>query len=277
MIRYNNDSGYLWEGNCMDLFSKMVEKGKKVDGIVTSPPYNTARNLKSKRALDNHEGRYGKYDDSKTPQEYIDWTVDLFNNFDKVLNKNGCICYNLSYSTENIDKANLMWLTIAAIISETNFTTADVIYWKKSSALPNNVSHNKLTRIIEPVFVFCRKDEFKTFNGNKQIKSVGKNGQNYYENVFNFVQAPNNNETTSLNKATFSKELVHEMIDRYFKSDSILLDPFNGTGTTSVACIEKGCKFIGSEMDEAQLDHSIKRIEKLNNVYIKTVSNRDSR
>lgn len=42
-----------------------------------------------------------------------------------------------------------MWLTIADILRNTNFTIADSIIWKKKSALPNNVSPNKLTRITE--------------------------------------------------------------------------------------------------------------------------------
>lgn len=60
---------------------------------------------------------------------------------------------------------------------------------KKKSALPNNVSHNKLTRICEFVFVFCRKNEYKTFVANKQVKSQSKTGQKYYENIFNFIEA----------------------------------------------------------------------------------------
>ena len=40
---------------------------------------------------------------------------------------------------------------------------ADVITWKKRSALPNNTSPNKCTRICEYVCVFCRKEEYDTF------------------------------------------------------------------------------------------------------------------
>ena len=120
-----------------------------------------------------------------TQNDYCNWCINLFNNFDKVLNPNGVILWNVSYgsdATVNTEGIGLMWLSIADIIRNTPFTVADRIIWKKKSALPNNVSKNKLTRIVEDVFVFCRKNEYKTFNCNKTISSIGKNGQTFYNN-----------------------------------------------------------------------------------------------
>lgn len=263
MVIHSDNNGYLFQGNYLDLHKKLVENSKFVDGIITSPPYNTARVVKTERAIDNYENRYGKYDDNKTVEQYINWSVKLFNSFNEILKKDGCICYNISYSSENIDKASTMWHVISKIMLETEFTLADVIYWKKGSALPNNVSKNKITRIIEPIFIFCRKSEFKTFNSNKKIKSRSKTNQAYYHNVMNYIEAKNNDETTKINKATYSSELVEKLIDIYFKENSIILDPFNGTGTTSIACINKSCKYIGSEIDEKQIEHTIDRIQNL--------------
>ena len=42
--------------------------------------------------------------------------------------------------------------------------------------------------MIEPVFVICRKNEYKTYNANKQVKSISSTGQKYYENVYNFIE-----------------------------------------------------------------------------------------
>jgi DNA modification methylase len=60
-----------------------------------------------------------------------------------------------------------MWLLIAEIIKQTDFTVADCISWKKQNALPNATSKNKLTRICEFIFVFVRKSEYLSFNTNK--------------------------------------------------------------------------------------------------------------
>ena len=192
--------------------------------------------------------------------EYIKWTIDVFNKYDKLLNKNGCIAYNLSYGTENTEVMNL---TVAEILKQTNFTLADILIWKKNSATPNNVSANKMTRICEFVYIFCRKNEFYTFTSNK--KKIGERedtGQAIFENVFNFIDAPNNNESQDLNKATYSTEFVDNIIQRYVRPDDIVLDNFSGTGTTLKACISKQIKGIGIELSEAQCKHTKERIER---------------
>lgn len=132
---------------------------------------------------------------------------------------------------------------------------------EKKSALPNNVSSNKLTRIVEHVFVFCRKEEFKTFNCNKQIKSISENGQKRYENIYNFIDAKNNDGSNKLNKATYSTELITQLLNIYFKPSDLIYDPFMGTGTTANACVLYGCDYIDSEISKAQCEFAEERIK----------------
>ena len=76
--------------------------------------------------------------------------------------------------------------------------------------------NNPLTDTAEFVYVFCRRKEFNTFTANKKLIGYRDDTkQAIYENVFNFFQSPNNNETQSLNKATFSVEFVKNIIRRY--------------------------------------------------------------
>ena len=91
-----------------------------------------------------------------------------------------------------------MFQAVTAVVTQTDFTIADVIVWKKSNALPNSCSPNRLTRIWEFVFVFCRKGELKTFRCNKRVTSLRKTGQKAYENISNFIEAKNNDETCLL-------------------------------------------------------------------------------
>src|SRR5690606_5951441 len=146
--------------------------------ILTSPPYNISRvNTK-----DKYSTRYDVYVDSLPEQEYIDWTIDVFKGYDRVLKKNGVVLYNLSYSTQN---PALMTLVMADIIRNTPFTVVDYIYWKKPKATPNNRSHNRLTRIVETIYVLCRKGEEKTFRANKKVTGKSIKGQKNYANVLN--------------------------------------------------------------------------------------------
>lgn len=232
-----------------DTMSRMEDN--YVDLILTSPPYNIIRPNSKDRG-------YDLYKDGMNNQEYIEWTLNMFSDFNRVLKKDGIVLYNMSYGSEN---TILMSLVIADIIRNSEFTLADIIIWKKKSATPNNVSHNKLTRIVEYVYVFCRKDEIKSFNCNKKILSKRETGQLIYENIYNFIVAENNDASTDLNKATFSSKFVRKLLNIYAKENSIVYDPFMGTGTTAKACIIENHKFIGSELSQSQVDYANKRLE----------------
>lgn len=241
-----------------DCFKTMERLSKCVDVVLTSPPYNTSRCLTNERSLDKNEGRYDIHLDNMTDEEYLNWTVNLFKMYDKILKENGVILYNLSYSAEN---THLLWLTIAEIIRKTDFMTVDTLIWKKKSAIPNNTSSNRLTRMTEYIFVFSRKSEFKTFHTNKKVTSTNARGQKYYENVINFIEAKNNDGSCKLNKATFSSDLCIQLLNIYAKPGSVVYDSFMGTGTTAVACKKLNLKYIGSEKSSNQCAYAEDRIK----------------
>ena len=246
----------IFNENCL-LTMQREELKDKIDIILTSPPYNTSR-VGDK---DPYNSRYDTYKDKMTDEEYIEWTLSIFDGFDNILKKDGCVLYNMSYSSEN---THLMWLVISAIIEKSNFTTADCIIWKKNTAIPNNRSKNKLTRITEYIFVFSRKKELKTFKANKRIVSViEKTGQSNYENIYNFIEAKNNDGSNKLNKATFSTELVTKLLSIY-SDGGIVYDPFIGVGTTAYGALEYGMEYIGSEISVEQVDFILKKLESMN-------------
>lgn len=248
---------------CEETINNMIIFDEKIDIILTSPPYNTGRPSNTERSRNNNEGRYDIHLDTMMQDDYCKWICDLFNSFDKVLNENGVILWNVSYGSDgtvNTESVGLMWLSIADIIRNTPFTVADRIIWKKNSALPNNVSRNKLTRIVEDVFVFCRKDEYKTFNANKEISSIGKNGQTFYKNYYNFIEAKNNDGSCKLNKATYSSDLCLQLLNIYGREGQKCYDPFMGTGTTAIACEQLGINCYGSELSKDQVEYSINRL-----------------
>ena len=206
----------IYNENCFDTMNRLTPN--TIDLVLTSPPYNTNRraglnrNLLNDKSKGYTELRYDSAVDTLTDEEYCDFTKNLFISFDKILKSNGCVLYNISYGSENNEG---MFLAINSILVNTPFTIADTIVWKKKSALPNNVSSNKLTRICEFVFVFCRKSEFNSFYCNKQIKSYMPSGQPVYENILNFVEAPNNDGICPYNKATYSTELCNWLLSVY--------------------------------------------------------------
>jgi DNA modification methylase len=235
--------------------------------ILTSPFYNTNKKAGKNRTLNNsamNDGgyeyiRYDTHVDNMTNDEYCDFTVDLFTEFDRILNLNGCVLYNINYGAENTDG---MFRAVNDIIIRTPFTIADVIVWKKATAFPNSCSSNRLTRKWEFVFVFCRKDELKTFHCNKRVTSYRSTGQPAYENIYNIIEAKNNDGSCPYNKATYSTELCEKLLALYAPKNAWVYDPFMGSGTTAVACERMGFTCYGSEISTNQVKFSVDRIKK---------------
>lgn len=248
----------IYNEDCLVTMSKL--DAESVDVVITSPPYNNSRTCHSDYCMNTANCRYSEYDDNKTNEEYCDWMVDIFNGYDCILKKDGVVLFNVSYGGEN---PTVMFDMIHSVTSRTKFMVADIICWKKQSALPNNVTKNKLTRIWEPVLVFCRQDEYDTFNCNKRVSSNSRTGQSFYEIKYNYIQAPNNDGANDLNKATFSKSLVLQLLDMYIQDKTyvVVYDSFMGTGTTAVACKEFGVSCIGSEISKAQCEYAEKRLD----------------
>ena len=243
----------IYNEDCFETMSKM--KNGSVDMVMTSPPYN----MTNRKGGFADSGRYDVYDDWKEVGEYLDFTVNLFRNFDKIVRENGIVLYNFSYSIEN---PTLPYILVNEIASKTDWCLADTIIWKKSAGLPFPANERRLSRNWEFVWVFVRKNEINTFNCNKGLKKISeKTGQRYYNVYYNFVEARNNDcKTHELNQATYSTELCTKLFEIYADKGYIVYDPFMGTGTTANACIEKEMYFIGSELSEKQCEYANERI-----------------
>ena len=100
---------------------------------------------------------------------------------------------------------------------------------------------------------------------NKAVSSVSKNGQKYYENVFNWFETANNDlgDHTEHHKATYSVEFASHLMDMYFDENTTILDPFMGTGTTGMACKRYNRNFIGIEIEKEYFDISQDRIDNM--------------
>lgn len=256
----------IYAEDCFDTMKRL--KDKEVGIILTSPPYNTSRCVYTELSRKNHESRYDVYIDTGSHEEYIEWTKKLFKEFNRILSDNGVILYNLSYGTGNGSTCDNLIDILYNLTNNTNFMIADLIGWKKEKALPNNTSSNKCTRIFELVVVLCRKSESQTFISNKEVKSTSKVGQKYYSNMFNFIEAPNNDGTCSFNKATFSSDLVVKLLEMYAGSKTgIVYDPFIGTGTTAVGVklfnrkYNRNYSYLGSELSKDQVKFAEDRLK----------------
>ena len=76
-------------------------------------------------------------------------------------------------------------------------------------------------------------------------------------NIWKFAIAQNK----SLHPAVFPYELPYRHIRSWTNEGDLVLDPFIGSGTTALAAIDLGRKYLGFEMNEEYFNISKERIE----------------
>lgn len=245
---FENGTSTLYCGDCEEAIAQMAKDGVRVDKVITSPPYNTAR--------DQPDRRYDVHSDGMSVGDYSEWIARIVSSIDGILNPNGCLLINMSYGADSTES---MIVSMAKTITDTPFTMADILIWKKPNAWPNNMSSNKTTRVCEFVFVLCRRSEYDTFTTNKELSSVKDNGQRVYVPFPNFFVAPNGRSIRE-NHSTFSTDFVRELAKRYVRDGDVVMDPFNGTGTTMLVCDSLGIRGFYSELSDAQCEYAVRRL-----------------
>jgi len=225
-----------------------------IDGIITSPPYN----INTKRNDNYYNNGYSEHD-GLSEENYLSLRLSEFMEFDRVLKKGGVICYNISYSKDN---PILPILLVSEVHNKTNLTLVDIISWKKNVSMPLQSSSNRLSRIVELIYIFVHKDEIETFKANKIISKINeRTGQRFYKKYVNYIEAKNNDGFKCKLKASYSQELCDKLIEIYFPPNSLIYDPFTGIGTTQLSCIRNGCNYLGSELIQETYEIAINRLK----------------
>jgi DNA modification methylase len=245
------DTNHIYCGDTVETMGKINEG--TIDLILTSPPY-----LASIRQ-DNHKypGAKDQIKDNQSVDDYLGWMIENFKQYERILKKDGVVVFNFSYTTFN---PSLPYFLINEVFKHTDFRIYDTFAWKKKSAMPVSGHPNRVTRIVEMVYIFAKTPYFKA---NKTVSSVSRTGQKYYNNYYNFIEARNNDGKVEGHEATFSTDFASFFIDLYSKENEIVLDNFSGTGTTPYASSKMNRQYIGIDLVEKFCDYARNRVSKL--------------
>lgn len=240
----------LYKGDCLELFENIEDKS--VDMILCDLPYEVTQNKK----------------DIKIPFE------PLWKNYERVIKDNGVIVL-FAQGLFFIDLVN----------SNRKLFRYDIIWDKKLTTGFLNAKRMPL-RQHEQIAVFYKK--LPTYNPQfkkgKPLHSKGKSyieknpkNRNYgkYDNTDDLRAGSTDKYPTSI--FTFQKphpsiavhrtekpvDLLKELILTYTNPDELVLDNTMGSGSTGVAALESGRRFIGMEMDDEDFKLASDRIEQI--------------
>lgn len=218
----------LYLADCMAVLPLLVQRGG-VDAVVTDPPY----------LLNNANGSKGIYNrPSANAHPKLIGIEDGFD-FDSFWAAASIVCkpFNAFVFCSNLQIPVMMQRGVDRGMMTT------LLVWNKYNSIP----FVNGTWRQDAEFVIHFKETGATFQGNTDTKSK-------------VVSIPIN-----ASQYGHPTEKPIELIKRYVSicsnRDDIILDPFMGSGTTGVACVNLGRKFIGIEIEPKYFDIACERIE----------------
>jgi site-specific DNA-methyltransferase (adenine-specific) len=216
----------LLHGDCLELM-KQIPDGS-VDMILTDPPYTMTKRGKSCRPNWMPSKMGENVFHGPIPNMSL-WMQECF----RVL-KNDTHFYVFT-NTNDLEKT----LTVARQIG---FRFHNVICMIKDTGMPNRWYY-KQTELV----LFFRKGKAKPIN---DLSSR--------DNVRVIMPKKKNGKVHITQKPL---EFITKLITNSSKQSETVLDPFMGSGTTGVACVNTGRKFIGIEQDDKYFTIAQQRIE----------------
>ncbi|MEI0488473.1 site-specific DNA-methyltransferase [Brachyspira pulli] len=220
-----------------------------IDIVLTSPPYNFGI-------------EYKNTDDVNIWKDYFDKLFLIFKECIRILKNSGRIIINVQpmfsdyIPTHHLIsnffiKEGLIWK--GEIIWEKNNYNCKYCTWGswKSPSAPY------LKYSWEFVEIFCKNSLKKTGDKN----NIDIEGEEFKKWVYGkWSIAPERNMKKYNHDAMFPEELVNRLLKLFSYKNDIVLDPFNGVGTTTKVSKKLGRRFIGIDISEEYCQTAEKRL-----------------
>lgn len=232
-IEENNYSVYL--SDSFVIVKELIKNKLKVNHIITDPPYNISKKNNFSTMSSPRKGvDFGEWDKKFDLFNWITDYVDL-------LDKNGSIIIFCSY------------LYISYIIDElqkNNIDVKDLLVWQKSNPMPRNVTR-RYVQDMEFAIWGVKKGAKWVFNKPKDVS--------YLRSIFTTSTVAGLEKTEHPTQK--SLKLMRKIIEIHTNKNDLILDPFMGSGSTGVAALDLGRRFIGIENDEKYFKIALERLE----------------
>ena len=221
----------IYNEDCLEGMKRIPDGS--VDIIITSPPYNIGK----MHSNTTQHGTYAGNDMKET--DYQKWQLDIFSEMYRVLKDTGSLFYNHKVRIKKGKAIHpLEW------IFKTDFVLKQEITWDMGKS-PN-----------------CDKIRFFPFS--ERVYWLTKNTKTKIYNINNLSDVwrvvPTHKRKGTGHIAVMPTEIA-DIVLQSVEGD-VVLDPFMGSGTTAIACINANRNYIGFELDENYYELASKRISK---------------
>ncbi|MFA5266758.1 MAG: site-specific DNA-methyltransferase [Methanoregula sp.] len=236
-------------GDARAVLSRIPDRS--IDLIVTSPPYNFGHSY----AQDPH-------DDTHEWNEYFENLLAVWRECERILIPGGRIAVNVqplfsdyipTHHVISRQLADLGLLWKAEFLWEKNNYNAKYTAWGswKSPSMP----YIKYTWEFIEVF---SKESHKKSGRSEDIDITGDEFKEWVLGKWSFP--PEIRMKDYDHPAMFPEELPRRLMKLFSYKNDIVLDPFNGAGTSSLVAYKLGRRFIGIDVSRQYCDTALARI-----------------
>lgn len=238
----------IWIYNADILKTESIRE-ESIDLIVTSPPYNV--NIK-----------YNSYDDTMSHDNYLSFTREWLAKCYKFIKKDGRFCLNIPLD-KNKGGQQSTCADITTIAKQVGFKYHSTIIWNEQNISRRTAWGSWLSAtapyVIAPVevIVVLYKKEWKKTSGSRKSDVTKKEFMEWTNGVWNFM---GESKKRVGHPAPFPVELPRRCIKLFSFVGDTILDPFLGSGSTLIACLQTGRQGIGVEIDKKYCELAKKRL-----------------
>jgi len=237
----------IYQGDCLEVMDKLIEKGLKFDAIITDPPYGTtACSWDSVIPFDKMWERLNKLIKDKG-------AIVLFGNepFSSYLRMSNIKNYKYDIYWQKERPVNIL-----QVKKRIGKTTENIMIFYKNQCIfnPQKTKHyGKRVNNSKPEK--CKLGKLVD-NNNRTIFKYRDNLERFPIDIIKI-----NRENINQHPTQKPVKLLEYLVKTYTNEGDIVLDFTIGSGTTGVACINTNRKFVGIELDEKYFEIAKNRID----------------
>ena len=248
----------LFLGDSIQILKEIPDES--VDLIFADPPYFLSNDGITCSAGKMVSVNKGDWDKSNGIIDNHFFNLKWLRECKRILNKNGTIW---------ISGTSHIIFSIGYALQELDFKILNDIIWYKRNA-PPNLSCRYFTHSTE-IILWAAKSKrskhyfnyrlMKKINNNKQMRSIWDIKDSDPEKVWE-ISSPGSDEKKFGKHPTQKPiELLNRIILASSKESELVLDPFNGSGTTGIVAYSLNRKYVGIDNEKEYLDLTIKRFK----------------
>ena len=260
-IFFRDNDFTLLKGDSFRILKKI--ESKSMDLIFADPPYFLSSGGISCQNGKQVSVNKGEWDYSKTIEDRIKYHRKWIALCREILKDDGTIM--ISSTLHSV-------YAIGVALELEGYSIINNIIWRKTNPAPN-LACRCFTHSTETI-IWARKqlslkkkgkhyfdyEAMKLKNGGKQMKDFWE----FEPEVIELASASKSEKKCGRHPTQKPLKLLQRLILAASREGDLILDPFNGSGTTGIAAHNLKRKYIGIELDKSYLDITKKRYEEKN-------------